>query len=525
MSIVAAPGIEQPQILEKAEELRQDLAGKSIRGSASLLISEIGCNAFRLVGMIALARLLTPEHFGLISMVTALTAFFEMFKDLGLGTATIQQKEITHQQISTLFWVNTGIGAAIMLLLVAAAPLISWFYGEPRLVWVSIAISSTFLFFGLTVQHQALLRRQMQFVRLAVVQVLATGLSTIIAIWLAWQGFEYWALVWKEISRGIIQASGTWLLCHWLPGLPRRRCGVRSMFQVGSHVTGFNILAFASRNLDQVLLGKFWGAGPVGLYKQAGTLLMLPGSLISFPITYVMTPALSALQNDPEEYRKYYKTVLSVLAFGYMPIIAYLGVYAESVIALLLGGKWTASASILQVLAFASFIETITGTCGLVMITSGRTKAYLQLGVCQAVLLVISFAIGVQWGVLGVAWAYVTYTYITLVPSAWFSFRETPISLGQFFGSFFLPAASSVVMAAILMTIREFLGSSSALAEVGLSLVAAPILYCGVWMLLPGGKQKLVEFLSHARRALETIRSIVCPPTSQCVVTGSQSGS
>src|SRR5438309_9285555 len=136
-------------------------------------------------------------------MVTALTSFAELFKDLGLGIATIQRREITHDQVSTLFWINTGVGALIMLLMAGASPLISWFYGDSRLLWVSIAISSTFFFGGLTIQHQALLLRHMQFARLAFIQVFFTALSFAIGIFLAWQGFDYWALVWKEVSRAI----------------------------------------------------------------------------------------------------------------------------------------------------------------------------------------------------------------------------------------------------------------------------------------------------------------------------------
>src|SRR3989442_10865931 len=164
------------------EHLKRDLAGKSTRGGVSTAISEIGCNIFRLAGTVVLARLLTPEHFGLISMVTALTAFAEMFKDLGLGIATIQRREITHEQVSTLFWINTGVGILIMLLFAGASPLISRVYGDTRLLWVTIAISSTFFFGGLTIQHQALLLRHMEFARLAFIHVFSTALSFAIGV-------------------------------------------------------------------------------------------------------------------------------------------------------------------------------------------------------------------------------------------------------------------------------------------------------------------------------------------------------
>jgi PST family polysaccharide transporter len=187
-----------------------------------------------------------------------------------------------------------------------------------------------------------------------------------------------------------------------------------------------------------------------------------------------------------------------------MPLIAYLGVYAHSVIAIVLGEKWLAAASVLQILAIAACVDGLTSTFGIVMITSGRTKAYLNLGVYQALLLSITFVIGVNWGLIGIAWATVIFTYMTLVPLAWFSFRQTPISLAVFFRAVSLPAVSTIITAIILMMVHPVLGSKNAFMDIGLSLVVAPLIYSGTWMVLPGGKQKLMEHISHIWRAIQT---------------------
>src|SRR5438309_2711119 len=495
--------LEKNKPIGDVEHLKRDLAGKSIRGSMSIAGSAIGCNIFRLGGTVVLARLLMPEHFGLISMVTALTAFAEMFQDLGLGTATIQQREITHEQVSTLFWINTGVGALIMLLIAGASPLISWFYGDIRLLWVSIAISSSFFFGGLSIQHQALLRRHMHFIRLGIILVFSTALSFAIGIFLAWKGFEYWALVWKEVSRAVFNAIGMWLLCRWLPGLPKRRSGIGMMLRTGKHVTGFNIVVFASRNLDQILLGKFWGPGPVGLYRQAAQLISLPEGLLNWPLSYVITPALSALQGEPERYRKYYKNAVSFLSFVYMPLIAYLAIYSESFITLVLGEKWMASSSVLRILALAAFVEPLTSTCGIVMVTCGRTSDYFRWGVISATCLAFAYCIGIHWGLIGVATAYVAYTYLTLLPLLWFSFKDTPISISLFLKAITLPALSSIIMSLLLIIIGYAVRPSNPLGEIGFSLLVATALYCGVWVLLPRGKQKLIEHFSYLRLAFE----------------------
>jgi len=452
-----------------------------------------------------LARLLTPEHFGLISMVTALSAFAEMFKDLGLGTATIQRKEVTHEQVSTLFWVNVSIGAGLMFLLAGVAPLISWFYQEPRLLWVAVAISSTFLFGGLSVQHQALLQREMKFGELALIQVLATGLSTLISIVLAWQGFEYWALVWKEVLRAVIQAGGTWVLSHWLPGRPKRGVGVRAMIQTGSHVTGFNILVFASRSLDQILLGKYWGAASVGLYKQASMLLSLPTSLFSYPVTYVMTPGLSALQSEPDRYRTYYNKVVSFLAFGYIPLIVYFFVYADSLIALILGAQWIEAAIAMKILAWGSVIGPILGTCGTVMVTSGRTRDYFRLGVMQAASLCLAIAIGIRWGLIGVSAAVVIHALAGLPFLVWFSFKDTPLTPKVFYKAIQYPVILSGIMGIILVGVQQVLRAQAPIVEVGASLVVAPLVYGTLWLLVPGGKEILREYASHAQIAASSV--------------------
>ena len=502
------------------EHLRRDLAGTSIRGGMSLTVSVIACNIFRIGGAVVLARLLTPEHVGLVGMVTALTSFAEMFQDLGLGTATVQRKDITHDQVSTLFWINAGLGALIMLLIAGASPLISWFFGDDRLFSISIAISSCFFFGGLTVQHQALLRRNMHFNRMGIILVSSTAMSFAVGIYLAWQGFEYWALVWKDVSRAIFFAIGTWLFYRWLPGLPKRKSGIGTMLRTGQHVTGFNVLVYFSGNLGQILLGKLWGPGPVGLYKQAGQLISLPSGLLNWPLSHIMTPALSALQGEPERYRNYYRKAVSFLAFVYMPLIAYLAVYSESIIALVLGEKWMAASTVLRILALGAFVDPIASTCGAVMITCGKTKDYFRWGVISAICLTAAFSIGALWGLIGVVTAYVAYNYLTLLPLLWFSFKDTPIAISLFREAITLPALSSVIMSLLLVIVGYAVKPSTALAEIALSTLLGPALYLGVWVLLPSGKQRLIEHFFYLRRAFDALPFSAWSRASRVLWTG-----
>jgi PST family polysaccharide transporter len=156
-------------------------------------------------------------------MVTAVTSIAERFKDLGLSDATIQQKEITHEQVSTLFWVNAGVGVAMMLVVIGAAHPVSLFYSDARLVSIMSAIALSFPLSGLAVQHQALLRRQMKFAQLAGVQIGSSLLSLALAIIMALKGCGYWALVAREVTRSVFMATGSWFCMPWVPARPSRQ--------------------------------------------------------------------------------------------------------------------------------------------------------------------------------------------------------------------------------------------------------------------------------------------------------------
>ncbi|MEM3041504.1 MAG: oligosaccharide flippase family protein, partial [Nitrososphaerota archaeon] len=184
-------------------EIGRDLGRKAVRSSFVIMGSEIASSLLRIGSTVVLARLLLPEDFGLLSMVSAITVFAERFKDLGLSDATVQAKDITHSQVSSLFWINLVVCIAIGSALASLSKVIAWFYHEPRLVGVSLVLASTFLFSGLVIQHQALLRRQLHFGALVFINLSSIVLSVVGAIMLACYGFGYWALVAREFFRSV----------------------------------------------------------------------------------------------------------------------------------------------------------------------------------------------------------------------------------------------------------------------------------------------------------------------------------
>jgi PST family polysaccharide transporter len=176
-----------------------------------------------LLATAALARLLTPVDFGLIGMAMAVIGFIAVFKDLGLSMATIQRADVSHNQVSTLFWINVGVSFVMMLFVASLAPLLAWYYKEPRVEQITLVLAGTVIFSGLIVQHQALLRRQMRFGALAMAEIMGIFTAFLSGIVAALAGLGYWSLVIIPVVREVVMMLGVWTFCRWRPGRPVRR--------------------------------------------------------------------------------------------------------------------------------------------------------------------------------------------------------------------------------------------------------------------------------------------------------------
>ena len=410
-----------------------------------------------------LARLLVPEDFGLVAMVAAFTGFAAMFKDVGLSMATIQREHITHEQVSTLFWINVGLGTLVTLVVAASAPAIAWFYNEPRLIWITLVLAGTFVFSGFTIQHQALLRRQMRFKALATVEITAHVCSIVVAITIAWYTQSYWALVVMAVVLAVVTALCTWAFCGWLPSLPRRGTGVKPMLAFGGNLTGFSFVNYFVRNLDNFLIGWVWGPITLGFYSKAYTLLLLPINQINAPVSSTALSALSRLQSDPDRFRAYYRKAIYLIVSIGMPIVAFCGVAARDVILLVLGPQWESSVLIFQALIPAAFVGTFNVAFGWIFVPLGQADRQMRIGTLIAVLVAIAFIFGVQWGPIGVAVAFSVTTVVIQLPAFLYACAQSPISLRDVAWALWIPAAAAGMSGLLLMCL-QFSWSASHLA-------------------------------------------------------------
>lgn len=412
------------------------LARNSIVSGGVTAASQVFQFVLTMARTVILSRLLSPTDFGLLGMVAVVTGFVGMFKDAGLSVATVQQKEITSGQVSALFWLNSLLSLVLGALVAACSSAVSRFYGHDELFGITLALSVPFVLSGLQIQHQALLRRHLRFLELAVINSVSNVFSLLVAILAAHNGLGYWSLVYAIFAQSISSLFLHFYFCPWTPGLFKRGAGIGSMLQMGGHLTGFNMLTFFSRNLDNVLIGRCWGDESLGYYSRAYQLFMMPIAQMRSPVSAVALPVLSKLEGDSTRFARYYLSVVMLLAFATVPVGIYCFLRADLVVALALGEQWSEAVSIFRVLAVAGIIQAVAGTIGLVMTSCGFTKRFFKLGAASALVCSLSFLFGVRYGAFGVAVAFAVYTYLTFVPTMIYGFAKTPITVRMFLASF-----------------------------------------------------------------------------------------
>jgi O-antigen/teichoic acid export membrane protein len=474
----------------RTDHLMDSIAGRTARGGVVTMASHGIKFAISIVATAILARLLSPKDYGLIGMVAVATNFIVMFKDMGLELATVQKAEISSRQISTLFWVNLALSIGTMIVLIALAPAVSWFYGDSRLTMITIVSATGFVIGGLTVQHEALLKRQMRFMALSAIALVAMVAGYIVGIVFAWYGFGYWALVFSQLAVLTADALLVWITCGWRPGLPRRDTGVRSMLSFGGNITAYGTVNYFSKNADNLLIGKFFGAQPLGLYNKAAQLVGLPTDQVHEPVMAVAVPALSRLADSPERYRKAYMRIMEKVLMLVMPAVALLIVSSDWIISIVLGAQWKDAGAILVFMSIAGLFQPIMNTAGSVLVTQGRGRHLFYWSLISSPLSILSIVAGLPWGALGVAASYsLTRVFITNPLMYWFVGRSGPVRTMDFYRLLapFTAAAAAGILAC--MAFRHFFQVSN------------PVLGVAVCFSLIAGANLIVLSLTNAGRA------------------------
>ena len=405
-------------------------AVRSVRGGAVAVTGKALRLAIYLAGFSRLTRLLDDPDFGLMAMAAVVVAFVEIFRHLGLSEATVQRKRLTPELVNAAFWANASVALIAAVAIAASAPLLVAIYNEPRLYGIVPALGGTLLVASLGVQHEALLQRAMRFRALAVSDVVAQTAGLIVGVSAAEAGWGYWSLVAMHAAIAATHVAVVWVACPWRPGLPRRADGLRDMLHFGGFVTAHNVMNYVSRQVDDLLIGWRWRAGPLGQYANAYRLLLSPLVLVNVPATSVALPAMSRLHDTPDAFRAYYEKFMFALASVTLPLAVWMTLCARPLTLFLFGDKWGMAADVFVWLAPLIALQPISSTSGLVYKASGRARAYFYWSLGAAPAAALSFVIGLPWGPVGVARAYLVYNVVAFVPCMVLAMRGTSLRPG-----------------------------------------------------------------------------------------------
>ena len=401
-----------------------------------------------------LARLLSPRDFGLVSMVAVFTGILNLFRDFGLSTAAIQRTSITEEQISTLFWINIFVGALLGLVTVLMAPAIAALYHEPQLFAVTAVFGAGFVINSAGIQHSALLQREMRFTILTVIDVVSLAVGICVGIAGAKAGYSYWALVAMTITSSFVSTIGLWLAAGWIPGMPHRGVGIRSILHFGGTLTLNGLVAYAAFNVEKLMIGRYWGADAIGIYGRAYQLVNIPIDNLNSAVGGVAFSALSRLKDDPVRFKNYFLKGFSLVLGMTLPITIACALFADDVVLVLLGPKWNDAAAIVRLLAPTIAILAIINPLGWLIYSIGLVERSLRIALVFAPIITAAYFMGLPYGPKGIALAYSTTMTLWVIPHILWCVHGTPISLSDILHAVSRPLASGIVAGSLAFGTR-----------------------------------------------------------------------
>lgn len=424
--------------------LESDLGRRTARGAVSTVTTQWAQFVITTSSTIVLARLLTPSAFGIAAMVTALIGIGDAFWNLGLQTATIRYKVVTHAQVTFFFWLQVGLGLILTAITMGAAHLVASFYHNQKVIAVTLAYASYFVISGSLAQHQAVLTRQMRFTLLAVIDAFAMAVGFVVGIVVALLDHSYWAIVASAQTTLVVRLVLYWWTSGWVPGPPRRTPGVFPMIRFGLNLALTNILDYLGGNADNILIGHAYGSATLGLYSRAYNLLMMPVNQIHQPMARIAVPVLSYLQDQPERFRKYFRTAVSAVAYLAMPLITTVAALAHETITIVLGRQWIAAAPLFQVLAIAGTINILRNPNGWVFTSLGRAGRQSTWALINRPIMILGFVVGLKWGAIGVAWSYTATNLLLYIPGTLWAVKDSPLGLADIWHAGWRPLSLSL---------------------------------------------------------------------------------
>lgn len=478
----------------------------AVRGAAASVTASGLALGAQLVSTVILARLLTPADFGVVTMVTTFSLLAASFGLNGFTEAVMQSEEIDHFTASNLFWLNSGAGLILAIAFAAAGSLLVRLYGNPLVANVAFGLSVGIFIAALSVIHLALLKRAMYFAATSTNDVVSRVVNTAVSILLALRGWGYWALVAGIIAQQLSVTVGAWSLCRWIPSLPRRTGKTGAMVRFAAKAYGQFSAAYATLNVDNLLVGWRFNVVALGFYKKAFDLFALTASQLTAPLNNVALAALSRLNQDHVRFRRYLANSLGMIAFAGMAMSADLTLVGKDVVRLVLGPKWSETGRIFELFGPGIGVMLLCHTVGWVHLSIGKPGRWLRWSLFQLAATASLFLLALRWGPEGVAAAWSISFWTLLIPGFWYAGRPIEFGVSDLLAAIWRYAAAALAAglatAAIMRGTSFWDGPSSTGAALAATVIISTLfvtIYVGTIILFHWGLAPLRQLASLLR--------------------------
>lgn len=428
--------------------------------------------------MAILARLLAPADFGLMALVTATLAFASIFADMGISSAIIHRRDVTQQQLSSLFWLNVSASSGLMLLLILLSPLFSYFYSEPRLTELLMWASCLFLINGLGQQLRINAEKALEFRKLAIIEIFAALFGFAVAVGSALFGVGVYALIWGSLINALMTTALSWLILAngWRPAFHLKLTEIRTFLKFGAYMVGNNIANTINSMLDIFLGGHLLGASALGLYSLPRNLSLQIAGLINPIITRIGFPVMAAVQNESDKIKSIYLKTMRMTASVNFPIYFGLAVYAPSIVQIMFGEQWAASSDTLRILAFWGLVRSTGNPVGSLLLAVGKADLQFKWNLLLLCFIPLSLWIGASYGINGLAFSLLVMQVILFIPAWYFLVKPCcHVSLGEYVKQVAIPFSICIFSYLPILIITNQMHNQ--LINLSVGLIGAGILY------------------------------------------------
>ena len=409
-----------------------------------------------LITLAILASFLSPSDFGLIGMITVISGFGMLICDTGFSAALIQNQQLNNRHYSSVFWVNLLVGVIVTSLFYASSTSVALFYNSPELAPLMQVLSPIFIVIGTATVPQALLRKEMNFKKLVIIETSSHVFTGLVVIYLAFQGFGVWALVVQIMLQQVIKIVAIWWYSHWRPSLYFSLAEFKEVFTFSANVLGQKVLYYFIKNMDYLLIGRFLGPEILGYYSLAHKIMFIPIRNICQEINKVLFSAFSEIQSDVKLVRALFLQSIKGTALIVMPMLFGMIAIAREFVEAFFGENWVESVTILQSLCVVGILQSIPSSSGVVFQALGRSGFVLILNSVNAMLLFCVLFISVQYGIEITIESLIIYNFIWLFVLLYYVHKVIYIKVFDILGNLLYPLLLSVFMCITVLIVEYY---------------------------------------------------------------------